>query len=120
MRKSDPAHDRGDPVTFFDSGVGGPGLRLHFDGYGIAIVFLLLGWEFGWQKVRYFWLCIPFLIHSFFLSATPYGDLGFRLTTFGCVMAATFTYILGRVGRKIFGGGAKLSFHIFRRILETR
>ncbi len=107
-------------MSFFDFGVGGPGLRLHCDGYGIAVVFLLLGWELGWQKARYLWLCIPFLIHYVFLSATPYGDLGFRLTTFGCVVAATFAYIFGRVGRKIFGGGANLSLRIVRRILEAR
>jgi len=107
-------------MTFFNPGVGGPGSVLGYDGLGVAVVFLLLGWEFGWQRIRYLWLCIPVLIHYFFLSATPYGELGFRLTTFGCVMAASLAYIFGRVGRRIFGGGAKLSLQLFGYLLKAR
>lgn len=106
-------------MTFFDLGIGGPNLRLGYDCVVVAVVFLLLGWELGWQEIRYFWLSVPLLIHYFYVSATPSRDLGFRMT-FDCVMLASLTYILGRAGRKIFGGGAKLSRKIFRHILKAR
>ncbi len=92
--------------------------KLGFDGYYVAIAFVLLGWEFGWQKFRFAWLGIPVVIHYVWLSMAPYGYLGFRLTTLGCVMAASLSYIFGRVARHIFGGGAKLSLKMFRLALR--